>query len=57
MADIITIESKCYQTIKQAMEEDWWSQRIDIIRQEKKRILEEMAFFPRIQKIIEKDQL
>jgi GR25 family glycosyltransferase involved in LPS biosynthesis len=48
---------KCYQTIKQAMEEDWWSQRIDIIRQEKKRILAEMAFFPRIQKIIEKDQL
>jgi hypothetical protein len=48
---------KCYQTIKQAIEEDWWSQRIDIIRQEKKKILNELAFFPTIQKIIQKNEL
>jgi GR25 family glycosyltransferase involved in LPS biosynthesis len=43
---------KSYQIIKQAIEEDLWSQRIDFIRQEKQRILNELAFFPIIQKII-----
>jgi GR25 family glycosyltransferase involved in LPS biosynthesis len=52
----ITDFEKCYQTIKQAIEEDWWSQRIDIIRQEKEKILNELAFFPRIQKIIEDNE-
>ena len=49
----ITDFEKSYQIMKKAVEEDWWSQRIDIIRQEKQKILNEMAFFPRIQKIIE----
>lgn len=53
----ITDFEKCYQTIKQAIEEDWWSQRIDIIRQEKEKILNELAFFPRIQKIIEDNEI
>ena len=48
---------KCYQTITQAFEEDWWSQRINIIRQEKQKILNELLFFPRIQKIIQKNEL
>ena len=43
---------KSYQLIKQAIEEDWWSQRIDIIRKEKQKILNELAFFPTIEKII-----
>ena len=43
---------KSYQIIKSAIEEDLWSQRIDIIRQEKKKILNELAFFPTIHKII-----
>jgi GR25 family glycosyltransferase involved in LPS biosynthesis len=43
---------KSYQIIKQAIDEDLWSQRIDFIRQEKQRILNELAFFPTIQKII-----
>jgi len=47
---------KCYQTMKRAIEEDWWSQRIDIIREEKKKILNEMAFFPRIEKIIKDNE-
>jgi len=43
---------KSYQIIKKAIREDWWSQRIDSIRQEKKRILNEMAFFPTLYNII-----
>jgi GR25 family glycosyltransferase involved in LPS biosynthesis len=43
---------KSYQIIKSAIEEDLWSQRIDIIRQEKQKILNELAFFPTIDKII-----
>jgi GR25 family glycosyltransferase involved in LPS biosynthesis len=43
---------KSYQIIKQAIKEDWWSQRIDIIRKEKRKILDELAFFPIINKII-----
>jgi hypothetical protein len=41
-----------YQIIKQAIKEDWWSQRIEIIKKEKRRILEELAFFPVTDKII-----
>jgi GR25 family glycosyltransferase involved in LPS biosynthesis len=45
---------KSYRIIKQAIEEDWWSQRIDIIRQEKEKILKKLAFFPTIEEIIMK---
>ena len=48
----ITDFEKSYQIIKQAINEDWWSQRINIIRQEKHRILNELSFFPTIDKII-----
>jgi hypothetical protein len=48
----ITDFEKSYQIIKRAIEEDWWSKRIDSIREEKRKILEEMAFFPIIHKII-----
>jgi uncharacterized protein (TIGR02145 family) len=41
------------EIIKQAIEEDWWTQRIEVIRREKKRIIEELAFFPNLKKIIE----
>jgi len=41
-----------YRTIKTAIEEDWWSQRIAIIRQEKQKILNELAFFPTVERII-----
>jgi len=51
----ITDFEKSYQIIKQAIKEDWWSQRIDIIRREKQKILNEMAFFPTIDKIISKN--
>jgi GR25 family glycosyltransferase involved in LPS biosynthesis len=38
--------------ITKAIEEDWWSQRIDIIKKEKQRIVNELGFFPRLNKII-----
>jgi len=53
----ITDFEKSYQIIKQALSEDWWSQRIDIIRQEKQKILNKLAFFPTIDKIITKNEL
>jgi hypothetical protein len=43
---------KSYQIIKQAIKEDWWSQRIEVIKKEKRKILNELAFFPTINKII-----
>ena len=43
---------KSYQIIKQAIEEDWWTDRIDIIRKEKQKILNELAFFPTLDIII-----
>ena len=43
---------KSYEIVKQAIEEDWWSQRIEAIRREKKKILNELAFFPVIENII-----
>lgn len=46
---------KSYQIIKRAIEEDWWSKRIETIRREKKKILDELAFFPVIEKIINKN--
>jgi hypothetical protein len=46
---------KALAIMKQAMEEDWWGQRIETIRKEKKRILTELQFFPRIEEIINWD--
>lgn len=39
-----------YQKIKKAIEEDWWSKRIDKIREAKKLILDKYQFFPRLEK-------
>lgn len=43
---------KSYNIIKQAIKEDWWSQRIEYIKKEKKKILNELGFFPTINRII-----
>ena len=40
------------EIIKKAIEEDWWSARIDIIRKEKRKILEEIGFFPRLKNVL-----
>jgi len=43
---------KCVSIITKAIEEDWWAQRIDVIKKEKRKILNELGFFPRLNKII-----
>lgn len=43
-----------YQTIQRAIKEDWWSQRLPYIRAAKKKILNELQFFPRLERIINK---
>lgn len=39
-------------TIKRAIAEDWWSKRIDVIRAEKKKILTQLQFFPRLEAML-----
>ena len=41
--------------VKKAIEEDWWSQRIDIIRQEKNKIINDLGFFHKLKKIIDQN--
>jgi hypothetical protein len=43
---------KSRKIIKQAIVEDWWSKRIDTIRSEKQRIINELGFFPRLSKVL-----
>jgi GR25 family glycosyltransferase involved in LPS biosynthesis len=38
--------------VKKAIDEDWWSARVDIIRKEKRKILEEIGFFPNLKKVL-----
>ena len=44
---------KSYQIIKQAIQEDWWSQRIGKIKIFKEKLLNEMAFFPRLRTLLD----
>ena len=46
---------KSYHIIKKAIREDWWTQRIDVIRKEKERVLKHYMFFPTVERIIEKE--
>ena len=46
---------KDYQTVQKAINEDWHSQRLPYIREAKKKILDELQFFPRLEKIIKDD--
>jgi len=41
-------------TIKRAIAEEWWSKRIDVIRAEKKKILTQLQFFPRLERFLTK---
>ena len=43
---------KDYEVIKKAIKDNLWEQRLPFIREAKKKILDEMQFFPRIEKII-----
>ena len=44
------------RTIKKAIEENLWEQRIVFIRKEKQKILDYLAFFPRLERIINKTE-
>ena len=41
-----------YEIIKSAIMNDLWSERIEYIREAKKKILNELQFFPRLEKIV-----
>ena len=43
---------KDYQTIKKAIEENWWQQRLPYIKEAKNKILNELQFFPRLKQIL-----
>ena len=43
---------KSYAIIKKAIEEDWWSKRIESIRAQKDKFLKKMGFFPRLESFI-----
>jgi hypothetical protein len=38
--------------MQQAIDEDWWSQRIDIIKQMKQKILTQLGFFPLLYRLV-----
>jgi len=43
---------KDYQTIQQAMKENWYEQRLPYIREAKQKILNQYQFFPRLEKLL-----
>jgi hypothetical protein len=46
----------CYEIIQTAIREDWWSQRLPFIQQEKQKILQELSFCPVVNQIIQQHQ-
>ena len=48
---------KSLQIIHNTIQNNLWEQKIEIIKKEKLKIIEELGFFPRINKIINKDRL
>jgi hypothetical protein len=44
---------KNYEIIKKAIHEDWYTQRLPFIRNEKEKILNHLQFFPRLEKILQ----
>jgi hypothetical protein len=43
---------KDFETIQLAIKEDWWSERLPYIKSMRDKILDELQFFPRLEKII-----
>ena len=52
----MNFKKKKYIIIKKAISENWWEQRIDIIRREKHKIINELGFFPNLKKILDKNK-
>lgn len=49
--ELVDLE-KDFQTIKRAIDENWWEQRLPYILEAKKKILNNMQFFPRLERIL-----
>jgi GR25 family glycosyltransferase involved in LPS biosynthesis len=47
--------NKSIHIIKKAIDEDWWSQRIESIRREKHKLINDLGFLPQLKKIIKLD--
>ncbi len=41
-----------FQIVKKAIEEDWYSQRLEIIKKEKERVLNYFNFFPTVERVL-----
>ena len=48
---------KCFEIMQTAIREDWWSQRLPIIKKEKEKILQKLSFCSVVNEIIKRDQL
>ena len=44
-----------FQTMKRAILDDEWSQRIDAIRREREKVLDEYQFFPMLERILRQE--
>ena len=49
--DLVDFEGS-YETMRKAIEENWWDKRLPAIRAMKQKILNEMNMFPRLENII-----
>jgi hypothetical protein len=47
--------AKDYEIVKKAIEEDWHSKRLPYIREAKKKILNDLQFFPRLERILNQE--
>ena len=45
-------KEESFNIIQKAIKEDWWSQRIDAIKKMKQKILNELGFFPVLEKLV-----
>ena len=52
--DLLDFE-KDYEIIEKAIRENWWEQRLPYIKDAKKKILNELQFFPRLERILVAD--
>ena len=43
--------------IQTAIQEDWWSQRIEYIRKEKQKVLDYYGFFPTVERVLKQDMV
>lgn len=52
----ISKPEEAFKIIETAIKEDWWSKRLNIIRQEKEKIINKLGFFPRLYNFISQQE-